>query len=140
MHAIETPAQSTAGSIKFLWAASLIGFAMGGVFDGILLHQILQWHHLLSLVESPLVADIRVQILADGLFHALMYVVALIGLYLLWRAQSRFSETHAARRFLGIALIGFGTWNIFDAVLSHWILQIHRIRIDSANPLGWDLI
>jgi uncharacterized membrane protein len=26
----------------------LLGFALGGFFDGILLHQILQWHHLLS--------------------------------------------------------------------------------------------
>jgi uncharacterized membrane protein len=33
------------------WAAAL-GFALGGFFDGILLHQILQWHHLLSLVRG----------------------------------------------------------------------------------------
>lgn len=32
----------------FRWGAAL-GFALGGFFDGILLHQILQWHHLLSL-------------------------------------------------------------------------------------------
>ncbi|GKT26246.1 DUF2243 domain-containing protein [Acidovorax sp. SUPP3334] len=40
-----------------------------------MLHQILQWHHLLSRVESAMVQDVRVQILADGLFHALMYVI-----------------------------------------------------------------
>lgn len=32
-----------------LWAA-VLGFALSGFFDGVLLHQILQWHHLLSLV------------------------------------------------------------------------------------------
>jgi uncharacterized membrane protein len=26
----------------------MLGFAFGGFFDGILLHQVLQWHHLLS--------------------------------------------------------------------------------------------
>src|SRR5690606_13404379 len=25
------------------------------------------------------------------------------------------------------------------AILSHWITGIHRIRIDSSNPLSWDL-
>src|SRR5690606_18965301 len=31
---------------------TVLGFALGGFFDGILLHQILQWHHLLSLVPG----------------------------------------------------------------------------------------
>src|SRR5687768_8252330 len=35
----------------FRWGA-VLGFALGGFFDGILLHQILQWHHLLSLVPG----------------------------------------------------------------------------------------
>lgn len=39
-----------------LWGI-LLGLSLGGFFDGILLHQILQWHHLLSLVADP--ADIR---------------------------------------------------------------------------------
>ena len=33
-------------------AGLLLGFAMGGFFDGILLHQILQWHHLLSAIQT----------------------------------------------------------------------------------------
>lgn len=35
------------------WAGGCIGFSLGGFFDGILLHQVLQWHHLLSRVRSP---------------------------------------------------------------------------------------
>ena len=56
----------------------MLGFALGGFFDGILLHQILQWHHLFSLV--PGMADLRLQVLWDGYFHLLMYVVAFVGL------------------------------------------------------------
>jgi uncharacterized membrane protein len=132
--------QTTAFSKTFSWAGYLLGFAMGGFFDGILLHQILQWHHLLSLVDSPLVGDIRTQILADGLFHALMYAIAAVGLCLLWRAQAELSEPGAARLFLADALIGFGVWNILDAMLFHWILQLHRIRIESDSSLMWDLL
>ena len=40
-------------------AAGILGFALGGFIDGILLHQVLQWHHLLSLVEGEGLRDIR---------------------------------------------------------------------------------
>ncbi len=66
---------------------SLLGLALGGFFDGILLHQILQWHHLLSLV--PGIDDMRLQILWDGYFHLLMYVLAAVALWGLWRAHRR---------------------------------------------------
>lgn len=61
-----------------------LGFALGSFFDGTLPDQNLQRHHLLSGLD-PAFADIGVQILADGLFHALMYVIAAVGLWLLWR-------------------------------------------------------
>ena len=118
-------------------AGYLLGFALGGFFDGILLHQILQWHHLLSALEGEAFRDIRVQILADGLFHMLMYVVAAAGLWLLWRARS--ASQSAGRRLVAAVLIGFGAWHLADALLAHWLTGIHRIRMDSANPLLWDL-
>jgi uncharacterized membrane protein len=122
----------------FHWAGLILGFALGGFFDGILLHQILQWHHLLSLV--PGVDGLARQVLYDGLFHALMYLVAAWGLWLLWRSRRDFARPQAGRLVLTDALIGFGVWNIIDAALAHWVLGIHRIRLDSANPLLWDLI
>ena len=125
---------------RLKWAGLALGFALGGFFDGILLHQILQWHHLLSAVEGAAFADLRVQVLADGLFHALMYVVAAIGLWLLWRARGAFAARGADRRVAAWALIGFGAWHIIDGVLSHWILGIHRIRMDVENQLFWDIL
>jgi len=118
------------------WGATL-GFALGGFFDGILLHQILQWHHLLSLV--PGIDDLRLQVLWDGYFHLLMYVVALAGLLGLWREQRR-GGVDWGRPLAGAMLVGFGAWHAIDALLSHWLLGIHRIRIDSPNPLLWDLL
>lgn len=121
-------------------AGFLLGFALGGFFDGILLHQVLQWHHLLSAVESARIQDIRVQILADGLFHALMYVIAAIGLWVLWRGRRELGSPGADRRLLALALIGFGVWHMLDGIVSHWLLGIHRIRMDVDNPLVWDLL
>jgi uncharacterized membrane protein len=119
---------------RVLAASAGLGFALGGFFDGILLHQILQWHHLLSLVEG--VGDLAAQVMWDGYFHAAMYVVAAISLWLLWRLPS---STDIAALLPGGALIGFGVWHIVDGVLAHWILQIHRIRLDTQHPLAWDI-
>jgi uncharacterized membrane protein len=113
----------------------VLGFALGGFFDGILLHQILQWHHLLSLV--PGVETLRAQVLWDGYFHAMMYVIAAIALWGLWRTRA---QGPWGRGLAGALLAGFGLWHIVDSVLSHWVLGIHRIRVDSADPLLWDLI
>jgi len=115
----------------------VLGFALGGFFDGILLHQILQWHHLMSLV--PGVADMRMQVLWDGYFHALMYVIAAMGLWGLWRAHKHAGETWG-RPLFGALLVGFGLWHVVDNIASHWVLGIHRIKLDSPNPLVWDLI
>lgn len=116
----------------------MIGFALGGFFDGILLHQVLQWHHLLSGLDDPANPNLPLQVLADGIFHLLMYVVAIIGTALVVRArkgQGAFDRTPV----LKLALFGFGAWHVVDALLSHWLLGIHRIRMDSDDPLLWDL-
>ncbi len=116
--------------------ALLLGVALGGFFDGILLHQILQWHHLLSLV--PAVTDLRTQVLWDGYFHLFMYVFAMVGLWGLWRTR-RWHEEIAGLPLFGALTAGFGIWHMLDGVLSHWLLGIHRIKIDSEAPLLWDI-
>jgi uncharacterized membrane protein len=124
----------------FLWAGYLIGFSLAGFFDGILLHQILQWHHLLSGIEGARFQDLRVQVMADGVFHLVMYVLALVGLYLLWHARGEARRAGADRLMFANALIGFGVWHVVDAVFVHWMLGFHRIRMDAENLLLWDLI
>lgn len=124
-------------SAPLQWPALLLGVSLGGFFDGILLHQILQWHHLLSNVEAA--RDMRVQILADGVFHALMYLVAALALVMLWRRRAAIAAPGAQRVLWAMALAGFGAWHILDAVVSHWITGIHRVKVDSPQPLVWDL-
>jgi uncharacterized membrane protein len=126
-------------SRRLRWAGLCLGFALGGFFDGILLHQVLQWHHLLSGVEQAR-QDIKVLILADGLFHLFMYVIAGCGLWLLWRSRKHFALAGNDRALFADVLLGFGTWHVVDAILSHWVLGIHRIRMDVDNPLLWDLL
>ncbi|MDX3925968.1 MAG: DUF2243 domain-containing protein [Shinella sp.] len=126
-------------SRRFELAGFALGFGLGGFFDGILLHQILQWHHLLSGIEQAR-HDIRVLILTDGLFHVLMYIITGVGLWLLASKRRELAGTGADRRLFANTIVGFGAWHILDALLSHWVLGIHRIRMDVDNPLFWDLL
>jgi uncharacterized membrane protein len=118
----------------------VLGVGLSGFFDGILLHQVLQWHHLLSLVPGEPFRDIRTQILADGLFHVLMYFVTAAGLWLLWRRRGALGLPSGGwRAVAGGGLLGFGLWNVIDVGFFHWILGIHRIRINVPEPMLYDL-
>jgi uncharacterized membrane protein len=118
----------------------VVGIGLSGFFDGILLHQVLQWHHLLSLVPGEPFRDIGTQILADGLFHVLMYLITAAGLWLLWRRRGELaSDAGGWRSVAGGGLAGFGLWNIIDVGFFHWTLGIHRIRVNVPDPLAYDV-
>lgn len=127
-------------SRSFRWAGGLLGFSLGGFFDGIVLHQVLQWHHVFSAVQAASLQDQRAQLQADGWFHLRMYAVAGLALYLLWRARVEYARPRADRVLWANVLVGFGTWHALDGMLVHGLLGWHHIRMDVANPVPWDLL
>ena len=124
---------------RLILPTAIIGIGLSGFFDGIMLHQVLQWHHLLSLVPGEPFRDIGTQILADGLFHVLMYLVTAGGLWLLWRRRGALAEGAGWRTVAGGGLLGFGIWNVIDVGFFHWILGIHRIRVNVPDPMPYDV-
>src|SRR5215210_2521873 len=68
-------------------AGILFGLGLGGFFDGIVLHQILQWHHMVTSAGYPpdSIENLKVNTFWDGIFHAATYVLTGLGLYVLWR-------------------------------------------------------
>ncbi len=66
----------------------LLGLGLGGFFDGIVLHQILQWQHIVTSVDylANTVGNLEGNTLLDGLFHASTYILTAVGLGLLWSA------------------------------------------------------
>jgi uncharacterized membrane protein len=136
-------ADPATSSRRLLWAAIFLGLGMGGFFDGIVLHQILQWHHLLTSAGYPAdsVANLQINILADGLFHAATYVLTAIGIVLLWTAGRDIFERLSGKLLAGGFLIGWGTFNLVEGIVNHQILGIHHVN-ETVPPdqwIYWDL-
>lgn len=108
----------------------LLGVGLGGFVDGIALHQILQWHHMLTSEGSypaTTVGGLEVNTLWDGLFHASTWVFTAVGLLLLTRAVAS-GVAWSRRMLLGLVLAGWGTFNLVEGVVDHHILGIHHVR------------
>lgn len=125
--------------LPLITAGIFLGLGLGGFVDGILLHQILQWHHMLSSVR-PLTNDTNtdVNMVWDGLFHALDWVLTVSGVALLWRAGGRADVPWSLQTFGGSLLIGAGLFNVVEGVIDHEILGIHHVK-PGPNQLAWDL-
>lgn len=117
----------------------LLGAGLGGFVDGILLHQILQWHNMLSSVRPPtdLVA-MKYNMVWDGLFHAFTWMMTTAGLARLWRAGQRADVPWSTRTFVGSLSIGWGLFNLVEGLIDHQLLGIHHVHTGEAQ-LAWDL-
>jgi len=111
-------------------AGVFLGLGLGGFFDGIVLHQILQWHHMISSAGYPptSIENMRLNVLADGLFHATAYVFTLIGLVLLWRGARHPHARWSTGGIAGAVLVGFGLFNLVEGVINHHLLGIHHVN------------
>jgi uncharacterized membrane protein len=115
----------------------LLGIGLGGFVDGIVLHQILQWHHMLTSTSgypATTVAGLEANTLADGLFHAATWLFVTAGVYALWRRGMP-----SWRVLLGTMLVGWGAFNLVEGLVDHELLGIHHVRDDLGGPVGWDL-
>jgi uncharacterized membrane protein len=120
-------------------AGMLLGTGLGGFVDGIVLHQILQWHNMLSARIPPTdVVDIKVNMLWDGLFHAFTWCMTAVGLALLWRAGQRSDVPRSTPTFVGSILLGWGLFNVIEGVVDHHLLELHHVH-PGAGELAWDL-
>lgn len=118
----------------------LLGLGMGGLFDGIVLHQILQWHHMLTSAGYPAnsVENLQLNTLADGFFHAAAWLLTAIGLFVFWRAVQRKQLVYSPTALSGAFLMGWGLFNLVEGIVNHHILGIHHVR-SGPDELLWDL-
>ena len=136
---MEVKSENEYHSMPLIMSGIFLGLGLGGFLDGIVLHQILQWHHMLSNVR-PLknVSNIDLNMVWDGLFHAFDWVMTVVGVALLWRAGGREDVLWSTNTFVGSLLMGAGLFNFIEGLIDHQILGIHHVK-PGPNQLVWDL-
>lgn len=121
-------------------AGLLFGLGLGGFVDGIVLHQILQWHHMVSAERSPTtLAGLELNTLADGFFHLATWLCVLAGSLLTIRDWQRGRLAPSWSFHLGLVLAGWGVFNLVEGLVDHQLLGVHHVRDDLGAPLSWDL-
>ena len=119
----------------------LLGIGLGGFVDGIVLHQILQWHHMLTSegdYPKTTVAGLETNTLWDGLFHAATWVAVAVGIWILWGRTTDWRWASSGRAFLGWLLVGWGLFNLVEGMVDHQILTIHHVREGVDNTWVYD--
>jgi uncharacterized membrane protein len=111
-------------------AGLLLGVGLGGFLDGIVLHQIVQWHSMLSarLPTMESMDAMRASMAADGWFHMATWIVTLAGIVTLWSAARSPGPLLPSRAFAGWMLAGWGGFNLVEGVIDHQLLELHHVR------------
>ena len=126
-----------------LSAGILFGLGFGGFFDGIILRQVLQWHHMLTSAGYPPdnVSNLKFNTLWDGIFHLSTYVFVLLGLIILWKRAHKPHVRWSGKLLAGSMLMGFGIFNVVEGIVDHHVLGIHHVN-ETVPPdqwIYWDL-
>jgi uncharacterized membrane protein len=110
-------------------AGILLGIGMGGFLDGIALHQIAQWHQMLSALLPPESMEaMKRNMAADGWFHAGVWLVTFAGVLVLWSAVRGPGRLPSTLVLLGNLLLGVGAFNLVEGIIDHHVLGLHHVR------------
>ncbi|PYI50439.1 DUF2243 domain-containing protein [Paenibacillus flagellatus] len=101
--------------------AFLLGIGTIGMLDGIVFHQLLQWH------SVYMYTDRFHQIRSDGWFHGFVTIVIVAGAVVLWRSEPADAD-HRPAVFAAGMLIGAGLFNLVEGLVNHHGLGIHHVR------------
>ncbi|HEX8295058.1 MAG TPA: DUF2243 domain-containing protein [Chthoniobacteraceae bacterium] len=124
-------------------AGLVLGLGLGGFFDGIVLHQILGWHHLVcttATCQAPTVEHLKQQNTQDGFFHLAVWLVTIAGVILLFRAAHQQAQRWSGRALSGAMLAGWGAFNFVEGLIDHQILGIHHVRPGHPQQFLFDML
>jgi uncharacterized membrane protein len=119
-------------------AGIFLGLGLGGFFDGILLHQVLQWHHMFTSAGYPAdtLDNLEFNVMWDGVFHISTYIFTAIGMLTLWRKALQPHDPWSGKMLIGTILMGFGIFNLVEGIINHHLLGIHHVN-ETVPPQQW---
>ena len=131
--------QTRHGTAARMLPGIVLGLGLGGFLDGMVLHQIMQWHNMGSAIVPPTTMDaMKRNMTWDGLFHAGTWLLAIAGVYLLLGAARRGERMPGRGQFTGQLLLGWGIFNLVEGLIDHHLLGIHHVRDVPVHVPAWD--
>jgi uncharacterized membrane protein len=124
-------------------AGIVLGLGLGGFIDGIVLHQILGWHHLVCTTDTcqvETVEALKQQNTQDGFFHLATWILTVVGVAMLFSAARKQAQVWSGRTLFGSMLAGWGMFNFVEGLIDHQILGIHHVRPGHPNEFMWDML
>jgi uncharacterized membrane protein len=138
-HTIAFPNKNHLSPVPLMAASTVLGIGLGGFIDGIVLHQILQWHEMLSnKIPSTNYVGKSVNMFWDGIFHAFTLLVTLTGVILLWKLLNRKDINRSGNLLAGGMLFGWGLFNLLEGIADHQILKLHNVREITPDKEMWN--
>ena len=141
---MSTPIDVRSNRRPLIAAGMMLGIGLGGFVDGIVAHQLLQVHNMLSaryptrgVDAETLVANLEINMFWDGLFHALTWIITAIGIAMLWTAVRRPDVPHSTLTLVGGMSLGWGLFNLVEGIIDHHILHLHHV-VEVPTHLPWD--
>lgn len=128
------PSRSYLSPAPLTTASMVLGIGLGGFIDGIILHQILQWHEMLSAkIPATDYVGKSVNMFWDGVFHFFCLLVVLVGVVLLWKLLRRQDIDKSGKLLAAGLLAGWGLFNIVEGLIDHHLLRLHNVFELSRN-------
>lgn len=126
-------------SIPLTTASTVLGIGIGGFVDGIVFHQVLQWHEMLTnkLPATDFIGK-SVNMFWDGIFHAFTLLVTVVGIILLWNLSLKSNVNRSGYLLLGGLLLGWGLFNLVEGLIDHHLLALHNVRELVSHPWIWN--
>lgn len=109
-------------------AGTVLGVGLGGFVDGILFHQILQLHNMLTgRIPKDTIANVEINMFWDGIFHTFTWLMTCAGVWMLFRAAQRREVVLSTRTLLGSLALGWGLFNLVEGLVDHHVLHLHHV-------------
>lgn len=122
-------------TVPLFSAAMVLGIGIGGFIDGIVLHQLLQWHEMLTnKIPADTLVNKSINMFWDGVFHLFTLLTTLVGIYLLWRLAKRTDINKSGYLLIGGLLGGWGLFNLVEGIINHQILKLHNVYEYTPTP------
>ena len=124
-------------------AGIVLGLGFGGFADGIVLHQILGWHHLVCVTahcQPTSIEQLQLQNTQDGFFHLALWLASLVGTAMLFCAGRHAGPAWNERVLFGSMLAGWGLFNFVEGIIDHQILGIHHVLPGHPHQLWFDML